>query len=76
MNIGFDYDELHDSNNTGKMTLLFSTFMVIVTIIVIATSESLPSDEIEQQLIVKKAEYIREYIDNRNMIPAWQKDMD
>ncbi len=76
MQIGFDYYELRDRNkNICSMTVVFSIIMFLVGILMAVTCESIPSAEVEQQLLNKKCEYIKGYIDNRELIPTWQKEL-
>ena len=76
MMIGFDYYELRNSKpDITNMILLFTAILFVFGIIVAVTCEGLPSNDIEQELIAKKCEYLKGYIDSKNMIPTWQKEL-
>lgn len=76
MMIGFDHYELRNSKpDITNMILLFTVILFVFGIIVAVTCEALPSNDIEQELIAKKCEYLKGYIDSKNMIPTWQKEL-
>lgn len=76
MMIGYERYELRDTNpDITSMILLLTVVMFILGIIMAFTCESLPSKEIEQELLNKKCEYVKGYIDSQNMIPNWQKGL-
>ena len=74
MMIGYERYELRDTDpDITGMIMLLTAVMFIFGIILSITCESLPSKEIEQELLNKKCEYVKGYIDSQNMIPNWQK---
>ena len=76
MMIGYERYELRDTNpDITNMILLLTVAMFVLGIIMSFACESLPSKEIEQELLNKKCEYVKGYIDSQNMIPDWQKGM-
>lgn len=76
MMIGFERCELRNSKpDITNMIMLFTVILFVFGIIVAVTCEDLPSNDIEQELIAKKCEYLKGYIDSRNMIPTWQKEL-